>query len=324
MAMLVVSLSCGGSDSPTSPTPPPPPAGAPTVTCPADITAASTNGLPVPVPYTAPTATGGVAPVSVSCVPAPGSAFIVGNTMVSCTATASDNQTGTCSFQVTITPPQPRISKTNFLAFGDSMTQGEVTTPVVTSSDTQGFSSFRLQIVPAAAYPRQLQLLLAARYTQQTIVVTNQGRAGETATAGAQRFPGVMSTTRPEVVLLLAGANDLSALGTAGFSTAAAAVESMAKEARFRGARVFIGTLPPGKAGGKNTIPASTLQAFNARLGSIASGEGAILVDLYSAMLSGVNTFIGNDGLHPTEIGYQKIADTFFNSIRADLEVKLQ
>jgi lysophospholipase L1-like esterase len=210
------------------------------------------------------------------------------------------------------------------MAFGDSLTLGEVTTPVVTTSDTQGYSSFKLQIVASAAYPRQLQLQLAARYTQQNITVNNSGRSGETATAGAQRFPGIIAAARPDVILLLEGANDLSALGSAAISSASAAVESMAKEARFRGARVYIGTLPPPKPGGKNTIPVSTIQTYNARLASIASGEGAILVDLYSAMLSGASTFIGNDGLHPTEAGYQKIADTFFNAIRADLEIRPQ
>lgn len=292
------------------------------MTCPAPITAGSPNGLPVAVSYTTPTASGGVAPVTVACTPASDSPFPVGATTVQCTATASNNQTGSCTFQVTVTPPQPRISKTNFLAFGDSLTLGEVTTPVATTTDTEGYASFRLQIVPTAAYPRQLQLQLSARYTQQSVTVNNAGRAGETANDGAKRFPGIVSSTRPEIVLLLEGANDLSALGTTAISGAASAVESMAKEARFRGARVYIGTLPPSKPGGKNSIPTSTIQTFNRRLASIASGEGATLVDLYSAMLSGANTFIGNDGLHPTELGYQKIADTFFSVIRNDLEVR--
>jgi lysophospholipase L1-like esterase len=326
VAALVVGA-CGGS-TPTTPTPTPPTtppvvAGAPAVTCPASITIGSPNGAPVPVTYTVPTATGGVAPVTVSCAPASGSPFPVTMTTVQCTATASDNQTGSCSFPVTVTPPIPQLTETNFLAFGDSLTQGEVSSPVATSSDANGFPSFGLQIVASAAYPRQLQLLLAARYTQQNITVSNFGVAGESATNGAKRFPNVIANARPDVVLLLEGANDLSALGQAGFSTAVAAVESMAKEARFRNARVFIGTLPPPRPGGKNTITAATVQQFNTRLASIAAGERAVLVDLYGPMLSGVNTYIGTDGLHPTELGYQKIAEIFNAAIRADLEVRL-
>ena len=56
---------------------------------------------------------------------------------------------------------------------------------------------------------------------------------------------------------------------------------------------------------------ASTTQI---RLG--APAEGAIFVDVYAAMLPDVNTLIGVDGLHPTEAGYQRIAETFFAAIR--------
>ena len=35
-----------------------------------------------------------------------------------------------------------------------------------------------------------------------------------------------------------------------------------------------------------------------------------------------VNRYIGVDGLHATEAGYTKIADTFFQAIQASLEVR--
>lgn len=324
---LVAAIACGGS-SPTSPTPPnppdPPAPTAPSIACPATISTGSTNGSPVPVMYTVPTANGGVDPVTVSCTPAPGAPFPIGTTTVQCTATGSNGQTAVCSFSVTVTPPVPRLADTSFLAFGDSMTLGEVTSPVATTSDAEGFRSFKLQIVPTAAYPRQLQLLLAARYTQQTVQVANFGVAGESATNGKNRFPGVVANAKPRVVLLMEGANDLNLLGAAGISGAVAAMESMAKEARFRGARVFVATLPPPRPSGKNALPATTVQAYNSRLASMAFGEGATLVDVYSALLSGANIYIGNDGLHPTEAGYQKIAETFYNAIRTTMEVRLQ
>jgi lysophospholipase L1-like esterase len=278
----------------------------------------------VPATYTVPTATGGVQPVNVSCTPTPGSPFPIGTTAVQCTATAANGQTGACSFSVTVTPPLPRLAETNFMAFGDSMTLGEVTFPVATTSDLDGFRSFKMQIVPTAAYPRQLQLQLAARYTQQTIQMANFGISGETANNGAKRFPSVIASARPEVVLLLEGANDLRSLGEAGASVTVSAVESMAREARMRNARVFVAGLPPPRPGGRNSLALTTVQAFNSRLAAMAAGERAVFIDLYSALLAGVNTYIGNDGLHPTEAGYQKIAETFFNAIRTDLEVRVQ
>jgi lysophospholipase L1-like esterase len=319
---VLLCASCGGS--PTSPSKPvdPPVRGAPAITCPPSIAAASSDGTPVVVRYAVPTPTGGVAPVRVSCAPESGSPFSVGSTSVQCTALASDGQTGTCSFPVTITPPQPILSATRFLAFGDSITLGEVTTPVPAAAGAGDKPSFKLIIVPTAAYPRQLQLQLAARYTPQPVQVVNAGVAGESAATGAGRFQDVIRAEAPEVALLLEGVNDLAARGTAGISIAAAAIESMAKEARMRNVRVFIATLPPPKPGGKNHIPAATIQAFNARLVSIAAGEGAILVDVYAALAGNVDAYIGSDGLHPTEIGYERVAGAFFTAIKAALEVR--
>ena len=54
----------------------------------------------------------------------------------------------------------------------------------------------------------------------------------------------------------------------------------------------------------------------------MASDEGVRFVDLYNALLAEVNTVIGVDGLHPTEVGYKRIADIFFAAIQANLEIK--
>ncbi len=330
-ALAGVAAACSNS-TPTSPSPtptptPPPTAGdpaPPSLTCPADVTTPSPSGSSVAVAYTPPTATGGVAPVTVSCAPAPGTSFQIGTTTVRCTATAANLQTGSCSFTVTVTPPVPRLARTRMLAFGDSLTEGEVTVPQTTGQTADGSPSFKLVLVPQAAYPTQLQLLLRGRYTAQTsaIAVTNSGRSGERATEGARRFPDVVANLRPEVVLLLAGANDLAGLGNAGVTPAVLAVESMAKEARFRNARVFIATLTPPRPGASRALPASLVQTYNSRLESIARGEGAVFVDLYAALLTNLNVYIGVDGLHPTEAGYRRMADAFFDAILQDLEVR--
>lgn len=304
---------CGDSKSPTAPDPP-----RLSLTCPQPISAQSPNGSPIPVSYEVPTASVGDA-AAVACTPLPGTEFPVGDTPVQCTATAKSGQTAACSFTVTVLPPPPELALTSFLAFGDSMTLGEVTAPVASSTSGQRFGAFALQIVPSAAYPRQLQLELAARYTAQSITVVNSGVSGERATAGATRFRDVLASTNPGAVLLLEGANDLTTFGTSGISDASGAISDMAGRARGRGAKVFIATLPP-SGSGPHGIPTSTLLAYNGRLASIASGQGAVLVDLYSAMTIDADTYIGPDGLHPNELGYQKIADLFFNAIRSTLE----
>ncbi len=177
-------------------------------------------------------------------------------------------------------------------------------------------------VVPSASYPTQLQALLRTRYiTQQTTIsVVNSGVPGEFAAESVRRFTQTMNTVRPEVVLLLDGYNDLNTLGSSAISSAAAAVEVMAKEARGRGARVYIASLTPPRTGGRNAIPASTIAAYNDRMRAIAAGENAVFVDLYQALVGNVTTYIGSDGLHPTEVGYQRMAEAFFTAIQATLQ----
>jgi len=57
-------------------------------------------------------------------------------------------------------------------------------------------------------------------------------------------------------------------------------------------------------------------------LQQMALAEQAVYVDLYNALLAEANTVIGVDGLHPTEVGYKRMADVFFAAIQAHLEVK--
>ena len=203
------------------------------------------------------------------------------------------------------------------------MTAGEVTQPTVspTSADNDP-RLHRLVVVPSASYPTQLLSRLRSRYTAQAaqLEVVNAGRPGEWAEDGAIRLPATMSTTRPEAVLLFEGINDLLALGALGVPRAARAIDMMAKEIRGRGARAFLATLPPTRPSVPRAVPVELVQSLNAQIRSTASGEGAVLVDLYSALASDVTRYIGGDGIHPTEAGYARIADAFFAAIRADLE----
>lgn len=318
LPVLLLAFGCGDdSDSPTRPDPLP---STPTIACPANV-AATTTGTTAQVAYPAPSSSGGQPPSTVACTPASGSSFPLGSTNVTCTMTDALNRQATCGFAVNVTR-LPTLQHTSFLAFGDSITAGEVTVPVSAGSTLDPFPSFKLVVVSTASYPTQLQAMLRTRYIPQqaTIAVTNAGVPGERAVQGVQRFPGVMSQVRPEVVLLLEGYNDLSLLGAAGVSQAAAAIEAMSREARGRGARVFIASLTPPRSGGRNTLPADQVTNLNARLRSIATGEGAVFVDLYQALVGNVTLYIGVDGLHPTEIGYQRMAETFFSAIQATLE----
>jgi len=214
-----------------------------------------------------------------------------------------------CSFAVTVAPP-PSLSVTKFLAFGDSMTEGVVSAPVTLAL-----------VQTPASYPARLEMMLVGRYPAQAPSVINAGVAGErAATTGVSRLPSVVNYYRPDVVLLMEGANDLNFWGAAGIDRAVGALAGMVDDARQRGARVFLATLPPQREGFPRGSGARLVPDFNRGVEAAAAAEGAVLVDVYKALAADINRYIGADGLHPTEAGYERIAETFLAVIRGTLE----
>jgi lysophospholipase L1-like esterase len=209
------------------------------------------------------------------------------------------------------------LGATRFLAFGDSLTAGEVTVPVGT---TPGLRP--MVVVPTASYPAQLQQRLRARYAGQAsqIAVTNAGLSGELVANGEARLSQLLANSQTQVLLLLHGYNDLLDYGAGGVMPAAGIVDRMAREGRQRGARVFIGLMPPPIAGRQRSVPDSVARGFNDQLRAIAAGEGAVVVDVYAALSGDVARYIGVDGHHPTEAGYSRIADEFLARIAESVE----
>jgi lysophospholipase L1-like esterase len=333
-------LGSGCNDNPTTPTGP-----GPTITCPASASAGSADGRPVPVTFAAPTTSGGTPPLTTSCAPASGSLFPVGSTTVTCSTKDADQRGASCSFSVSVTTT-PRISATRFLAFGDSLTAGVLATgcpssvvycpqptltghsgpPLLTFADWQrDLQMLRADLdASSASYPLVLSSLLKARYTAQDLTMVNEGLPGETATEGARRLPGALTQHMTEVLLLQEGVNDLHGGQAAAIPGIVSALQSMIRQARGRGARVFLATLLPERgcscrsydyADGKNDIAPA-----NEQIRAVAAAEGAELVDLYPAFSGETTTLLGLDGLHPNEAGYSRMAELFFAAITQRLE----
>ena len=318
----VVALVAAGCGGPTAPTPAPPPVAAPpasplVLACPADLIGPAASDAGANVLFSPPVATGGVAPHAVTCVPGTGHLFPVGPTTVACSVVDAANVTGACTFTVEVVPV-PRLRRTRFMAFGDSVTAGEVTVPVTGFEWPTGGP--RPVVLASASYPRVLNELLRQRYVAQSVTVVNDGRTGDTAANAFPRFQNAMAINRPEAVLLLMGYNDVES--RASVEAASRSLERMAKEARGLGARVFVATLTPLIQGRSRSQPDALVRQLNSAIRSLAAGEGAVLVDLYQAALPTVDAWIGVDGLHPTEAGYARIADQFFAAIRADLDAR--
>jgi lysophospholipase L1-like esterase len=318
-AALPPLAACGGS--PTGPTPPtylPP-----SLTCPADIQATAVAGQSTTVTYATPTATNGAPPVTVSCAPGSGSSFAIGSSQVACTATDAQSRSASCSFKVTVTEV-PQIEKITFVAFGDSVTEGQISEPCRAWLPIEE-QWHLLEVVPAESYPTKLQALLSARYTSQTITVANEGKGGEKVAAGASRLGGVLDARRPEVLLLLHGFNDLRAAGDRGtfddeIPRIAGELEDMMSAARARDVLVLAATMPAMDASGCRGQGAPGVTRMNDAIRRVAADEDAVVVDLYGGLGASPLGVIGIDGLHPTAEGYTKIAQVWFEAIRRELE----
>jgi lysophospholipase L1-like esterase len=318
--LLVLVGGAGCTATPSAPTPAPPPtvvvADAPEVTCPGSVTVSALTSAGADVTYPPPETRKGQGTVSVACTPQSGSKFVVGVTQAECVATDAMNRTAACSFSVTVAGP-PRLRRSRIMAFGDSLTEGAT----VLSNDPYD------TVHPSAtAYPTVLQELLSARYTDQSIVVFNRGQVGEQAWRALDRFIATFRADAPDIVVLQEGYNDFRVAQSEkndqlGIDNAVFGISELAGDARRRGARVFICTLAPGRPG-RVEVPSAAIQNINVQLRRVAQGEGAVLVDLYNALLPDVNGNVSIDGLHLTPLGYRRVAEAVFAAIRADLEVR--
>lgn len=323
LSLVLVALfavaACGGK----TPTQPPPPPEGPYTVCPADITIESFEGNPIPVTYALPGASGGTPPLNVACTPESGKTFAVGEHPVTCTVTDGAAKTSSCTFKIIVTTP-PRITLTQFTAFGDSLTWGVTSDPV--STTLAGLRMLTLvEPPPPEAYPNQLEQMLRGRYKLQTEHVYNEGVGGERVDPeGLARMPSALRAHPTEVMLLMEGTNDLLDIPD-GFTRALNGLDRMVVDALGRGYEVMLATIPPQRAGGSHVPPrdavAKRIPGFNDQVRAIAANRNVPLVDVYDAMKDKLY-LIGVDDLHPTPQGYQVMAQTFLDAIRKQYEVK--
>jgi lysophospholipase L1-like esterase len=222
-------------------------------------------------------------------------------------------------FSVVVTPI-PLLSKTRFMAFGDSLTEGKTTllprgAVVIPTREPPVYNS-------EVSYVSQLSAKLTERYRDQEITIIAEGFGARTTIDDKDREREVLDQWRPDALLLLEGTNDLNrSPGTAGINSAADALQRMVRDAKARGVRVFLATLPPMVPPGFRTYPeaAAAVPVLNARIRNIAAVENVALVDMYAA-LSTVN--VGPDGVHLTAEGYGIMANEWLKAIIDTMEIK--
>ena len=315
-----VAVLLGGCGSPNEPGPTP---GAPTISCPANITVRGVPGSGQAVTYPPATVSGGQSPVTTTCTPPSGSSFNVGTTAVSCTAVDAASRQAQCSFTVTSTPLL--ISVTKFLAFGDSLTEGQ--------NGRAGFHGERVVDVPNS-YPTKLQSILNVEYPGQGIVVLNRGQGGESVGDSANaRLEIELAKEKPGAVLLLEGYNNLlfpCAFGVSGSQACSEAITAVgfgirdliriAKRPEYGVRYILVSTLtPPGPFLGippDRRIANDAIVRANTGITNMVRSEGATLVDTYPKFIGHEAEYTDQDGLHLRPAGYQALADSFFSVIK--------
>jgi lysophospholipase L1-like esterase len=324
----------------------------PTLACPAPITLTTTTSSQTfaVATYTTPVPVDGTAPVTTTCAPASGSRFDKGTTTVTCSAVDHVNRTGRCTFAVTVlNPPTLRVRK--ILAFGDSITAGEV--PAAGEFPQRTLAPHYVEL--NHAYPTVLADVMRTRYTDGPIVtvdgfrlrlnnetdcdwnapalpppgdrslwVINAGCLGAQAQSAEtlNRLQQKISYFQPDVLLLMMGTNDLDDRDPRSIPAAVAGVQRLASAAWGRGLSVIVGTIPPQVEAwqGHGGAPRS-VGLFNAALVPAVTAVGADVVDVYAALSQDPNRWISQyDGLHPNADGYAEIARRFYERIRDRFE----
>jgi lysophospholipase L1-like esterase len=184
---------------------------------------------------------------------------------------------------------------------------------------------------PPTAYPNVLRTLLANRYIAQSFTVDNAGEPGEgiiaadggTNDATLDRLRAALRARAPQVLLLQEGINDLNQANhhLEIIGPLIKALRDMIREGKIVGVRIFLGTLlPVDRNGCRGGAAFDLVGPANDEIRALAANEGVTLVDLHAGFGGVPGPYLGFDGLHPNELGYEKMAQTFLSAIRTTLE----
>jgi lysophospholipase L1-like esterase len=164
------------------------------------------------------------------------------------------------------------------LAFGDSLTKG--------TGAPDG-----------ADYPAVLSRLSGRR-------VVNAGVPGELSAAGVKRLPQILDATRPQLLILCHGGNDI--LRRRSTSQLMQNLRTMIELAQARGVQVvLIGVPKPGLLLG----PADVYQHVAAAMGV------PVELDVLTQVLGDAE--MKSDPIHPNATGYERIAEALFTFLTA-------
>jgi lysophospholipase L1-like esterase len=133
-----------------------------------------------------------------------------------------------------------------------------------------------------------------------------------------------IETSLPDIVLLLAGTNDI---GQDEASTVSAHLTNLLNDiyAKDPNAWVIVSTIPPFNPTAPDALPnvgpwAPQVPGVNDQIrATVAQFPRTSLVDFYTAAAGNLTANIGSDGIHPTVTGYGLLAKLWYDAIAAHL-----
>jgi len=184
--------------------------------------------------------------------------------------------------------PPPAQGETRVVFMGDSITEGWGMKGTATTPD-------RGEFFPGKPY-------------------INRGISGQTTPQMLVRFRQDVILLKPQVVVLLAGTNDIAEnTGKETMEEIGNNIASMSDLARANGIRVVLCSVLPASDfhWHKGLEPAPKTKALNAWMKDYAAKNGIVYVDYYSSMVNdegGLKAELSPDGVHPNKAGYALMA----------------
>lgn len=154
----------------------------------------------------------------------------------------------------------------------------------------------------------------------------NRGISGQTTAQMLVRFRQDVIALQPEVVVILAGTNDIAGnTGAATLGMIEGNLRSMTQLAQANGIRVVLASVLPASSywWRPGYRPAATIRALNQRIEAYAREAGAVYLDYHAAMANaegGLDAELAGDGVHPSPAGYAVMQPLAQQAIERALE----
>jgi len=192
----------------------------------------------------------------------------------------------------------PDLNDEEYIAFGDSITYGVLSRTWF----------------PDKGYVPRLEHLLRIHFSAAKVL--NRGIPGEQTLEGLARIETVLTQDKSKHLLLMEGTNDMT--GGIPSETAAFNIEEMIKKCIQFGVYPLTATIIPRSDILWHLGIRNRTLLFNKLLEKIVPSNSLPLVDQYGIFMDYPDGYLSlfSDGAHPNELGYELMAEAWFESIK--------